>query len=487
MDEQPTTSEGAPEGAKSASGKRVLVVEDDEHIGPLVLAELERLGHEGSLATTLEDARARLGEGYDAILLDVRLPDGNGLDFLEDVRARWRHLPVTVMTAYAQVSAAVRAVRLGANDFLEKPFSREQLRATLSAWRNTTSRRRSESGAAGTETTRRRMRGRSVPAAFYMGQSKSLRESLDLIQLVAETPGTTALVDGESGTGKELAARAIHELGERKSQPFVAINCAALSESLLEAELFGYERGAFTGASNAKKGLFEVANGGTIYLDEVGEMQFNLQAKLLRVLEERTVKRVGGVTDLPVDVRVVASTNRNLEDEVDAGRFRQDLYFRLCVVRITMPPLRERKEDLGFLAQHFLKRFSLDLRRPLEGFTERALERLIGYDWPGNVRELRNVIERAVIVCRDERIDVRHLGFFQMGSGVVQLPDESSKGGKSASGRFHLDLEDLRLETAERKLIELALEEAEGRKSAAAELLGINRSTLYNKLKNYEL
>ncbi|MCW8140336.1 MAG: sigma 54-interacting transcriptional regulator, partial [Planctomycetota bacterium] len=351
----------------------------------------------------------------------------------------------------------------GASEFLEKPFTAEQLHELVRGLLQ------QEEAAARPE--RRRRPG---PGAFFIGESPALQEAWRLVRLAAQAPTTTVLVTGESGTGKELVARAVHEHSGRAGGPFVAINCAALTDSLLEAELFGYERGAFTGAASVgKKGLFEVAAGGTMFLDEIGEMALPLQAKLLRVLQERTIKRVGGLSELPVDVRIVASTNRDLEVEVAEGRFRKDLYYRLNVLNVVMPPLRDRGADVELLAQHFLKTLSLELGRTLDGFAPEALDLMRAYAWPGNVRELRNVVEHAAIVARGPRIEPCDLG---LATGRPRAPTG-----------LVIELPDLRLETMERVLIRRALEAASGQKTRAAELLGINRATLYNKLKLYGL
>jgi two-component system, NtrC family, response regulator AtoC len=440
----------------------ILVVEDDEEVGNLLLHELARYGKPVHLAATLDAAREYLQTHRPpAIFLDIRLPDGDGLEILAKLRESDLSARVAVLTAYADVELAVRAIRLGASDFLEKPFTREQLhvmaRSLLSSPAPTS--RGSE------------RRKRQVPTAFFVGDSPALQDAAHRVNLAASAPTTTVLITGESGTGKELAARAVHNQSLRGSGPFVAINCAALTESLLEAELFGYERGAFTGATTGgKKGLFEVANGGTMFLDEIGEMERGLQAKLLRVLQERTIKRVGGLTEIPIDVRIVASTNRDLESEIRAGTFRKDLFYRLNVLKIVMPPLRDRGEDVILLAQHFLKVISLELGRTLEGFTSAALEVLRAYPWPGNVREMRNVIEHSVIVTRGNSIDASDL---------------SIAPSRDWTFTETIEVPDLKIENVEKVLIRKALVAAKGQKTRAAELLGINRATLYNKLKAY--
>ncbi len=450
----------------------ILVVEDDPEVGKLLRHELARYGKPVLLAPDLATARELLARQTPAaVLLDARLPDGDGLDLLAEIRERDLNLRVAVFTAFADVDLALRAMRGGASEFVEKPFTTEQLHGVVKGLLEAPA----ESGSTATRAERRR---RVAPGAFFIGESAALQDAARLVKLAAQTPTTTVLITGESGTGKELAARAVHDQSERAGGPFVAINCAALTETLLEAELFGYERGAFTGATNTgKKGLFEVAGGGTMFLDEIGEMALPLQAKLLRVLQERTIKRVGGLAELPVDVRIVASTNRDLELEVRDGKFRKDLFYRLNVLNVIMPPLRERGEDVLLLAQHFLKTLAIELGRSVDGFSPAALELLRGHAWPGNVRQLRNVVEHAVIVARGSTIDAGDLGLV-----AARAQPAASK---SPGGLETIELPDLRLETMERILIKKALVAAGGQKTRAAELLGINRATLYNKLKAY--
>jgi transcriptional regulator with PAS, ATPase and Fis domain len=300
------------------------------------------------------------------------------------------------------------------------------------------------------------------------------RKVLRLVARVARTPSTTVLILGESGTGKELVARAIHQASDRAGKPFVALNCAAISESLLEAELFGYEKGAFTGAlREGKHGLFEAARGGTVFLDEIGEMPVALQAKLLRVLQEKSFKRVGGVEDVEVDTRVIASTNRNLEDAIARGEFRDDLYYRLSVMPIHLPPLRDRIDDIPLLARYFLEKFNVEHQRCIQEFSPESMEALQSHDWPGSVRELRNTVERAVIQTPGTIIQECHLGLFRP-SGTPR-------------GEWVLELEDPSIRTAERALIEQVLRRSRWNISRTARILGINRSTLYSKIRDYEI
>jgi DNA-binding NtrC family response regulator len=459
----------------------VLVIDDDPGVRQAVSSTLERLGHTVRVAGTAAQARVEWTHvAPDVMFLDLRLPDGDGMDLLAELHKGAPHVQVIVITGFGDVDLAMRALRLGAKDLLEKPFTNEQIAAAVQDM-------------VGLATVVRRGDGEGQPtrATQLIGSSAALVSVCREIQLVSRTPATTVLILGESGTGKELAARAIHGSSERARGPFVAVNCAALTETLLEAELFGYEKGAFTGAStDGKPGLFEVAHGGTILLDEIGEMDLGLQSKLLRVLQERSVKRVGGIKERAVDVRVVASTHRDLEARVQEGKFREDLFYRLNVMPIAMPPLREREGDIELLAHYFLKTIASELGRcTLTGFDPAVLERFRAHPWPGNVRELRNVVERAVIVARGTTVLLDDLALGR-GSGKSRAPAAPSAplaGPATSTAAVTLELPDYRLEGAERVLIERAMEAAKGQKTRAAELLGINRATLYNKLKAYGL
>ncbi|MBN8526116.1 MAG: sigma-54-dependent Fis family transcriptional regulator [Planctomycetes bacterium] len=465
----------------------ILVVDDEPAIRTAVaraFADLDvRQAETGAQA--LEMAR----ESYpDLCILDQRLPDGPGLELVAKLKGIDPDLPVVLLTGHGSVDLAVESLKVGVADFIEKPFPLERLRTTV--------RNLLEKQALGRQV--KRLSGRSDGRSRIIAGSAPMKRVLALVKRVAGVPSTTVLIQGESGVGKELVAKAIHERSARADKQFVAINCAALSEHLLEAELFGYEKGAFTGAdSKGKSGLFEVASGGTLFLDEVGEMPLDLQTKLLRALQERRFRRVGGLADVEFDVRVVAATNRDLRAEVAAGRFRQDLYFRLKVVPIPVPPLRERRDDILPLADHLLARLAPELGRPAAAFSEAAREAMRSYDWPGNVRELANAVERAVICAEADQIQPADLSMDEV---VVAPPRGDQAAGLRAavvdpgprpadpapalpSGSIVLppDLRDLA--TVEAMLIRAALSECGGQKSKAAERLGINRTTLYNKLK----
>ncbi|MCB9914230.1 MAG: sigma-54-dependent Fis family transcriptional regulator [Planctomycetes bacterium] len=445
---------------------RILVADDDPKVREGLVVLCESLGHRtfeaGSGRETLETARRVLP---DVVLLDIEMPEGTGLEILPHLVALEGSPQVVMVTGVGGVRAAVEALRAGAVDFLEKPVHRDLIEGVL------------ERVFRGRALSRERdvlrdevARLRSGP---IVGRSRQVEGVLQQIERVASTPRTTVLVTGESGVGKELVARAIHDASARRERPFVALNCAALAETLLEAELFGYVGGAFSGAHpKGREGLFAAAEGGTLFLDEVGELAPELQAKLLRVLQERVYRRVGATEDRPTDVRIVASTNRDLGAMVEAGGFREDLFYRLNVLSIVVPPLRERREDVPLLAEHFLRGFAGEFGREYEGFTPEALAALAAHSWRGNVRELRNAIERACLHAAGGLVTAEHLG---LGAAAAPAPAAAAP----------LSTGDYRLKSMEEALIRRALEAAEGNRSQTARLLGVNRQTLYNKLRAY--
>ena len=433
----------------------------------------------------------------DIVLLDLRLPDGSGLDLVAKLRAIDPDLPVVLLTGHGSVDLAVEALKQGVTDFIEKPFKLERLRTTVNLLL--------DKQRLGRQVAR--LSGKNQGRATLVAHSPAMRRVLALVKRVAGVPATTVLIQGESGTGKELVARAIHERSARADQQFVAINCAALSEHLLEAELFGYEKGAFTGAdSKGKQGLFEVADGGTVFLDEVGEMPLTLQTKLLRALQERRFRRVGGLIDVDVDVRVVAATNRDLRAEVAAGRFRADLYYRLRVVPIVVPPLRDRPEDISPIAEHLLKRLAPELGRPGITLNPAAVAAMRAYAWPGHVREVANAVERAVICAEGTTITPDDLVLDEILagplSGAVSTFTEAAPASASAStpvaspvaapspsfppGTLIIPPNQRNLAHIEAMVVKAAMADAGGQKLRAAELLGINRSTLYSKLREVD-
>mgnify|MGYP000002909045 FL=1 len=423
-------------------------------------------------ASSRDEARAVLGaDPVDLLLTDLRLGGDSGMEVLDDALALEKPPVAIMMTAYGSVDTAVEAMRRGAYHFVTKPLILDEVEMLLKRAL------RSQQ----LETENRKLR-EQVPdpagIARLTGKSPAILRVADTVKQVAPTRATV-LVEGESGTGKEVVAHAIHQLSGRPADKMVIVHCAALSAQLLESELFGHEKGAFTGASQRRIGRFEQADGGTLFLDEIGEIDAATQVKLLRALSERTVERVGSNTPIKVDVRVIAATNRQLAGMVEAGDFREDLYFRLNVVRIEMPPLRSRPEDIVLLAGGFLREFAEENGRPVKPLTDAALELLRRHPWPGNVRELRTAIEHGVVMSNDEVIDVRHLPGSLRGEGPVTASPEAGKIALAAPREFNLHA----LET---RTIRAALEESKGNRTQAAELLGISRRTLQRKLKELE-
>lgn len=447
---------------------RILIADDDSKVRTALATLCEGLGHRsfeaGSGRQTLEVAERC---NPDVVLLDIEMPEGTGIEVLPKLLEQRPKPQVVMVTGLGDVQTAVSAMRHGACDFLEKPVNVPMIEGVL------------ERVQRGMALTRERdlLRGevarlRSGP---IVGSARVITRMLDQIQRVASTPRTTVLVTGESGVGKELVARAVHENSARRDGPFVALNCAALAENLLEAELFGYVAGAFSGAHpKGREGLIAAARGGTLFLDEIGELAPEMQAKLLRVLQERVFRQVGGSDDHDTDVRFVASTNRDLAEQVEAGLFREDLFYRLNVLSIVVPPLRERREDIPELALHFVELFRREFGRNYSGFSEDALEALVTHPWHGNVRELRNAIERGALRATGEEINAVDLGL-----------EEGPR--TELSHHLRLDLKGFRLRDMEEQLIRKALEESRGNRSQTARMLGVNRTTLYNKLRAYEI
>ncbi len=452
---------------------RILVVDDEEGIREGLKALLSQKGFWVEGSGDLEDAvRRNESHSFDLVFLDIRLPGSNGLDGIVPLRKGSNPPEVVILTGHGTVGSTVEAMRKGAFDVLEKPFDPDRLIGVATRCLET---RRLKG-----QVDNLKGRVRELTSTELVGQSDSIRQTLQRIHQVAQAPDTTILIEGESGTGKELVARCIHENSARSQGPFVGINCAALTENLLEAELFGYEAGAFTGATKeGKDGLFAAASGGSLLLDEIGELPMNLQAKLLRVLQEKSYRKVGGVKDHPSRVRIIAATNRNLAQLVQEGKFREDLYYRLHVISIRTPPLRERPEDIPLLAHYFLDFFGKQMGKALTGFTEDAMEDLVEYTWPGNVRELKNAVEHAAILCPFGLIGDEHLPHWHGGlpGGGDVIPTEA----------LELPRDDRSLKSMERILIERVLDEMGWNISRAADKLGINRTTLYNKIKLHKL
>ena len=415
------------------------------------------------------------------MLLDIDLPDGSGLDALREIKGRKADAVVIMITGNVIVQNTISALRGGAYDFIGKPVNLEELRVTI------------RNGIEAHELRRevgqvRRERARQFSFEQIIGQSTAVQRMLALARKVAESEVTSVLLQGESGTGKDLVAKAIHYGSRRSDSPFVAINCAAIPSTLIESELFGYEKGAFTDAKARKEGLFEQAEGGTLFLDEIGELELGLQAKLLRVLEEGAFRRVGGLKDIPLDVRVVAASNRDLKAESEGARFRLDLYYRLSVIQIDIPPLRERGDDILLLAGHYISTLGerLRLRHKIHGLVPEVAEAFRHYSWPGNVRELRNVVERAMILEDEDVITTEYLPRDLVAqTGGIATGDGAAKA-VGAGDEFRLPPRGVSLEEMEMSLVRQALERSGGNQTRAAELLGISRDQLRYRLKKLE-
>ncbi|MFN8005799.1 MAG: sigma-54 dependent transcriptional regulator [Terriglobia bacterium] len=456
--------------------ENILIVDDEKLIRWSMKQKLESWGYQVSEAEDIQEAARRIGQEIpDLVTLDIKLPDGSGIELLKEIKETHPTLPVIMITAFGVVDVAVQALKLGAYDFIEKPINFEKLENII---RNALETFRLKSQVAQTfKTNKTRFSLENI-----VGRSKPIRDVLELIKRLAQSGATTLLVQGESGTGKDLVSRALHYESARRDHPFFALNCAAIPETLIETELFGYEKGAFTDAKTMKKGVFEMADGGTVFLDEISEMHINMQSKFLRVLEDQTFRRVGGVKDLSVNVQVVASTNRNLEAVVQEGKFREDLFYRLSVIPIVIPPLRERKEDIPALIEHFIQRYNTQFRKNVKGVTPEGMKLLMNYSWPGNVRELKNAIERAMILADREVIDVAELP-------IRILDPNTAMSVTRASGDhlFKLPTEGAGLEAIEKELILQALQYANNNKTKAAKLLKISRDTLRYKVKKHDL
>ena len=477
------------------SGSTVLIVDDERTLARAIKAFLTESGYEAEVAGDAEQA-LRLLETMrpDVVFSDVRLPGMNGIELLRRIREFDPAIPVIIMTAHGTIEGAVEAVKLGAFDYLKKPVDLEELRLLADRARENSQLKQELS------YYRRRDAARDTPIAGVIGESPAIRAVLDQARQIAaldETP--PVLITGETGTGKGLVARTIHGASPRASKPFIEVNCTAIPGTLMEAELFGHERGAFTDAKESRMGLFEAAAGGFLFLDEVGDVELSLQGKLLKAVEERTVRRVGGIRDRQIDVRILAATNRDLERDAQRDHFRRDLYFRLAVIILHLPPLRERGSDILQLAQHYLERFNAKYGKQVRQIDPRARDLMLSYPWPGNVRELSHVIERAVLWSRGPTLDPEHLSLVTpLGSAAepatsgvearaaasaapAQPPAPASNTGETTT----LPLPGMDLESWERSMIEQALREASGNQTRAAQRLGISRDTLRYRLKKY--
>jgi two-component system, NtrC family, response regulator AtoC len=444
----------------SKKSTRILIVDDEEIVRESLSGWLEKDGYTIGTAPDGMTALRLMGEHpWSILLVDLKMPGIDGLEVLKRVKEGWPETAVLIMTAYATVDTAVNAMKAGAFDYVVKPFDPEEVSLVV------------EKIVAQQALVRENVILRKALKKEYrfhdlVTKSPTLLATLELAKTAAKSP-STILVLGESGTGKELLARAIHAESPRHAKPFVAVSCAALTETLLESELFGYEKGAFTGANGRREGKFEAAHGGTLFLDEIGDISPKLQLDLLRVLEDRKVTRVGGTTAVPIDVRVIAATNRQLPKLVEQGAFRQDLYYRLNVIPLTIPPLRERKEDIPLLVAHLLERLSVETGKHVEGVCEESMSHLLSHDWPGNVRELRNVLERGIVLAPGSVLRPESLGALGDGSPSDKKP--------------------LSLEQMERRHIAEILRQTAGNISQAARVLDIDRATLYAKIRKYDL
>ena len=444
----------------------VLVVDDEALVRWSLKERLSDDGHRVLEAGTGREALERAAEGVDLVLLDYKLPDSDGLAILAQLKERDRDLPVILLTAHSTVELAVQAMKGGAYHYANKPFNLDEVSMLVDKGLETTRLRREVRALRASE---------SAPYAIdrIVGASPTVLELKALIGKVAVSRASTVLLTGESGTGKDLAAKVVHYNSERAGRPFMNITCSALPEALLESELFGHERGAFTDARQQKLGLLEVADGGTVFLDEIGEMMPALQAKLLRFLEERSFRRVGGSTDIRVDVRVIAATNRDLDEAVKEGKFREDLYYRLNVMRIELPPLRERRADIPALTAYFVDAFNTEFRKNVKGLTPAAAQLLARYTWPGNIRELKNAVERAMLLVEGDMLDEAD---FPLLTGKRQV----------AAG-FELPADGVDLETLERDLVKQALRRTGGNQTRAAALLGLNRDQIRYRIEKFGL
>jgi DNA-binding NtrC family response regulator len=453
--------------------RRVLIVDDEEAARYGMRRALEREGYTIDEAGSTDEARRWVASAMPSlVLLDVNLPGQNGLDYLRELAASPSSPLVVIITAHGNERMAVEAIKGGAHDYLSKPFEVDELRLVVKNALETAVLRQEN------RALRNRLAGASGFGAM-LGKSERMRRVFDMIEKVAETD-VTVLIRGESGTGKELVAREIHQRSAHRAGEFIAMNCAAVPTELIESELFGHEKGAFTGAAARRKGKFEAATGGTIFLDEIGDMSMTTQAKVLRVLEERRVERLGGDASTPVDVRVVSATNKNLEVEIAEGRFRQDLYYRLRVVTIELPPLRERREDIPVLANEMLERYASLYGLRCREIDPEAMRHLVQYPWPGNVRELRNAIERSVVLAGGERLIVEDLPP-EVVTGV-SAPAEPGSDAANILVAFTADFKEAKREF-ERAYIERRLSETGGNVTRAAELLDMHRQSLQHKLR----
>jgi len=457
----------------SIQGK-ILVVDDEKLLRWSLEQNLTKEGHE---VLTAEKGRKAIDtfreERPDVTLLDIHLPDISGLKVLEEIKAIDPDAIVIMITAYGDIETAVKSIKSGAYDFIEKPFNMEKLNLLINKALETLNLKK--------EVRELRTELRSKYGFdSIIGQSPPMQQVFEMIKKIAASDASTVFIQGESGTGKDLVARVIHYESKRASKPFLEINCTAIPETLIESELFGYEKGAFTDAKTLKKGLFELANGGSIFLDEIGDMKLYTQAKLLKVLETKTFKRIGGVKDISVDVRIIAATNKNLEEEVQKGNFREDLFYRLKVIPIYLPPLRERGNDILLLAKYFIDQYNREFKKSVKGLSPETEKIFLSYPWPGNVRELKNVIERVMILENTDYIKPEHLPVELHNTGDIQKKNVKAMEIEIPPGG--VDIEEI-----EKKLISKALEMTKGNQTKAAKLLNLTRDAFRYRMQKYGL
>jgi DNA-binding NtrC family response regulator len=450
---------------------KILVIDDEK----LLRWSLEQnLSKEGYSVITAEKGLEGLelfsAEQPDIVLLDVHLPDISGLTVLENIKKESKNTIVIMVTAFGDIQTAVKTIKFGAYDFVEKPFNMEKLKILISKALETVTLRK--------EVSQFRDKiSKQYGFSNIIGESEQMRKIMGLARKVAMSDATTILLQGESGTGKDLVAKVVHYESSRAAKPFMDINCTALPETLIESELFGFEKGAFTDAKQMKKGLFELADGGTIFLDEIGDMKLSTQAKLLKVIENKTFKRIGGIRDVTVDLRIIASTNKNLAEEVKKEHFREDLYYRLKVIPILLPPLRDRPEDIPLLAKFFIEEFNRDFKKSVKGLARNTEKAFLEYPWPGNVRELRNVIERAMILENEEYILPEHL--------PVEFTTREMARAAVTQAQFTVPPSGLDIEEVEKELIRQSLELAKWNQTKAARLLNLTRDALRYRMQKF--
>ncbi len=472
-----------------AQSARILVADDEPNLRRVLTAILKREGYDVLSAADGAEALAFLDanrDSIDVVITDLKMPKVDGMEVLRQASTQVPNVPVIMITAFGSVHNAVQAVKAGAFDYVEKPFEQHQIRLVVE--------KAVKQAAENRKLPQTRLdtgEPQSLGRYGLIGTSPQMNAIYDIIEKVADTP-STVLITGESGTGKELVAKALHENSSRCKQPFIKINCAAIPKNLMESELFGYEKGAFTGAATAKPGRFELADGGTLFLDEIGEIPVEMQVKLLRAIQESEFERVGGVKTLKVDVRLITATNRDLEQEIQAGNFRDDLFYRLNVVPLQIPPLRERRSDIPLLVNHIIAKFNQRLKKDVKSISPDALSKLQQHHWPGNIRELENVLERTILFCAKAELDPDDLPeeFTQADAKVFAPEPPGSEAGEQLEIKGDTSLKDIvRAETSrvERELIAKALDETTGNVTQAAKLLKISRKSLQMKMKDFGL